>query len=515
MSKKYHFLTSLLFVFGVCIFFTGKASEISDARVSKINSIISRFKEAGENLNDPDVRMAILKEVSRFYPLEPEAKPNLITREELSKVVREKVQLKFPDNYQDLEKRARQNAEKLFQKAKVNDYVKVTYEKGSKSYTVEGYFFGYGAMEHSVNIGGNIIAIFDLIPEDRAKFDDKFREYQKDQYIKKYIRDYYMRKNDYSLELFKQEKDEITKFNENAGYVLAMGKWMTPKELTNVLLDSLASQGTVASTEPILKENTTSIIDDKTAIATIQEPTPTIKSTDNTNVEENKKKLIAEVRKKAEIDQQRIKTRFAGIDSDQGYGNAIWWMKHADVNLLFDSLVSKTPEGDMEILSFEKGPVEKVELYFFNGYFYKVVVKFRIAPTPKAMEILYRKIVKTYGKTDQEKEEEKANAEAETAANEKTNKEEQKSEEKKEGEQPPEEIEIPQELTLTWTGQETKGSLFIKLTPDKKAYSEFILTKESTKVVQEVTALIEKERKAKTEAELKKLLEEYGEFKIK
>ena len=210
------------------------------------------------------------------------------------------------------------NAEKLFQKAKVNDYVKVTYEKGSKSYTVEGYFFGYGAMEHSVNIGGNIIAIFDLIPEDRAKFDDKFREYQKDQYIKKYIRDYYMRKNDYSLELFKQEKDEITKFNENAGYVLAMGKWMTPKELTNVLLDSLASQGTVASTEPILKENTTSIIDDKTAIATIQEPTPTIKSTDNTNVEENKKKLIAEVRKKAEIDQQRIKTRFAGIDSDQG-----------------------------------------------------------------------------------------------------------------------------------------------------------------------------------------------------
>ncbi|HRU01990.1 MAG TPA: hypothetical protein P5239_09840, partial [Victivallales bacterium] len=285
--------------------------------------------------------------------------------------------------------------------------------------------------------------------------------------------------------------------------------------LTNVLLDSLASQGTVASTEPILKENTTSIIDDKTAIATIQEPTPTIKSTDNTNVEENKKKLIAEVRKKAEIDQQRIKTRFAGIDSDQGYGNAIWWMKHADVNLLFDSLVSKTPEGDMEILSFEKGPVEKVELYFFNGYFYKVVVKFRIAPTPKAMEILYRKIVKTYGKTDQEKEEEKANAEAETAANEKTNKEEQKSEEKKEGEQPPEEIEIPQELTLTWTGQETKGSLFIKLTPDKKAYSEFILTKESTKVVQEVTALIEKERKAKTEAELKKLLEEYGEFKIK
>ncbi|HRU01637.1 MAG TPA: hypothetical protein P5239_08040, partial [Victivallales bacterium] len=229
MSKKYHFLTSLLFVFGVCIFFTGKASEISDARVSKINSIISRFKEAGENLNDPDVRMAILKEVSRFYPLEPEAKPNLITREELSKVVREKVQLKFPDNYQDLEKRARQNAEKLFQKAKVNDYVKVTYEKGSKSYTVEGYFFGYGAMEHSVNIGGNIIAIFDLIPEDRAKFDDKFREYQKDQYIKKYIRDYYMRKNDYSLELFKQEKDEITKFNENAGYVLAMGKWMTPK----------------------------------------------------------------------------------------------------------------------------------------------------------------------------------------------------------------------------------------------------------------------------------------------
>jgi hypothetical protein len=125
------------------------------------------------------------------------------------------------------------------------------------------------------------------------------------------------------------------------------------------------------------------------------------------------------------------------------------------------------------------------------------------------MEILYRRIVETYGKTDQEKTEEVV-AEAAPPP--------PPPNPAPEGELAApvvEEIVIPQELTLTWTGKETLGTLYLKLTPDKKAYSTFVLTKENPKVMKEVSLLIEKERKQKTEAELKKLLDEYGGFKVK
>ncbi len=382
------------------------ASEISETRMKKVSAIIARFKEAGEDLSDPDVRAAMLKEISKFYPLDPESKPNLVGREEVAKIVREKVALKFPDAHDVLQKRAKENAEKTFKRAKVNDYVKVTYEKGSKSYTVEGYFFGYGAMEHSINVGGNIIAIFDLIPEDRAKFDDKYREMQKEQFVQKQIRDYYFRKNEYSVELLKQEKESVVKYNENAGYIFAMNRWMTPKELAITLADSMASQGQVAKIDPVPTEGPGTTKPPTTVSDPTTPPGPG-ETPATTTTQDSKAKRIADVRRKAEMDQQRIKTRYAGIDADQGYGNAIWWMKHADVNLLFDSLVDRPGEGNAETITMEKGPVQKVDLYFFHGYFNKVVVNFRIA-APQAMEILYRKIVETYGKTDQERQEEEA-----------------------------------------------------------------------------------------------------------
>ncbi len=488
MTKKFMFLVTLFFLLVIEGIF---ATEISETRMTKITSIISRFQEAGEDLSDPDVRSAILKEISKYYPLEPESKANLIGHEELSKLVREKVHLKFPDSHDSLDKRAKQSAEKNFQKAKINDYVKLTYEKGVKTYKVEGYFFGYGAMENSINVGGNIVAIFDLIPEDRAKFDDKFREYLTDQFIKKQIRDYYTRKADYSIELLKEQKESIVKYNENVGYVFARCKWMTPKELATTLIDLMLSKGQIAKVDPIPIE--TSEIKPTPSTTLDEQP-----SAENTT-KDTKTKKIEDVRRKAEIDQQKIKTKYAGIDSDQGYNNAIWWMKHQDVNLLFEPLVNKAGEGDVENLNFDTGPIQKVELFFFYGYFYKVVVHFKIAD-PRAMEILYRRIVETYGKTDQEKTEEAAPPNPAP-----------------EGELAPvvEEIVIPQELTLTWTGKETLGTLYLKLTPDKKAYSTFVLTKENPKVMKEVSLLIEKERKQKTEAELKKLLDEYGGFKVK
>ena len=257
-----------------------------------------------------------------------------------------------------------------------------------------------------------------------------------------------------------------------------MGKWMTPKDLAVSLIDSMVA------------EKSASGLDIKTST---QDP---------------KTKSVSELKRKAEMDLQKIKTKYAGIDADQGHGLATWWMKHQEVNLLIKELSENPPQGDTETIIYESGPIEKIEFSFFQNYFYKVVYHFRIAEN-RAMEILYQKIVETYGKTDQDKEQERIAAEAAAAAEENP-----PAEAPKEGEQAAE-PEIPQEITLTWTGKETVGTLHVKLVPDKSAYSTFTLTKENKKIIPEVTLLMEKERKAKSEEEKKKLLEQYKDFQIK
>jgi hypothetical protein len=474
-----------------------------------------------------------MKEISKFYPLEPEAKANLITREELFKSVRGKVAIKFPDELKSLDQKAKAEAEKRFVKAKLNDYVGVTYEKGGKSFTLEGYFFGFGVMEHSVNIGGNVVAIFDLSDEDRVKFDDKFREFKKEQFITGKIQDFWKRKAEYSVKLLRETEESIIRENEEAGYILAGGKWMSPKELTANLVKSMASEGQVATTKPV-------------QITDIMDPLSVLPS------ENGDKKLpqgslaaqIAEVKKAAEKEQMRIKAKYAGIDADQGYELAIWGMKHNNVNLLFQVLANKKPEGNIEGLTFSSGALDKVELHFFHGYFHKAVVTFRIAPI-QAMELLARRIEELYGKTDQQKEREKAEEDPETVKKkmeeekkmeeakkkmEEAKKKMEEAEKKGKGEEieeakkkmeeakkevettTPVEPEIPLELTLTWTGEITKGTLFLKLNQDKTEYSTFILTKENPKIVEDVTAVVEKERKQKAEEDLKKKMDEYKSF---
>ena len=75
----------------------------------------------------------------------------------------------------------------------------------------------------------------------------------------------------------------------------------------------------------------------------------------------------------------RIIKTFPGIDGDQGYYPAMFYMKSEDVNILFSKELGDNPDKDLKIIKMQDSdPVETVELHFFHEYFYKTVIKFRV-----------------------------------------------------------------------------------------------------------------------------------------
>ncbi|MFZ2658397.1 MAG: hypothetical protein WAX69_25920 [Victivallales bacterium] len=491
--------------------FSAQTPPISAMRIQKISKIISTYKEAGETLSDSDVQKAILKQVAEQYHLEPEAKKNSKTTQELGKLVREKVTLKFPDSYEDLKKKAEAEAEKTFQMAKILDYVSIHYQKGEKAFEADGYFFSYGSTGNSINVGGTTIAIFDLQPNDRVKFDEAYRNQKKDSFVQTKIRDYYSRKNAYSVSVYNEIRDALVKENEDNGYIFYFNDWRTPRDVALMLCKDIqaAEEKPAAPETPDKKTPTTP---DKT-VASIPPATDiSDPKKGGTTISAANKKKLETLKKKAEDLQLQNSTKYAGIDADQGYELAFWRILKEDFALLYPQYVKSA--GDVETLVFDNGPIQKIEFHFFNKYFYRVVFEFRVQGIPReALVGLGRKLREKYGLTDEEK--------AEAADPAKANRQEPCEGEHDFGKDgackkcgwTQAELEIPAQQTYTWTGETTKGQLFISLNAEKTAYVEFRLTKEDPTLKDKVSGEIDKQKKIEEEEKKKKILEEYNKFK--
>lgn len=509
-----------LFIFCISTYGT-QPPPISAMRISKISKVISKYKEAGENLNDNDVLNAILKDVSELYRLEPEAKKNAKTTQDIGKIVREKVTLKFPDNYETLKKKADTEAEKTFLMAKILDYVTVKYLKGEKPHEAEGYFFSMGSTGNSINIGGTTIAMYDLVPEDRVRFDEAFRNLKKESFVQTKIRDYYSRKNSYSIQIYNEVRDAVIKENEDNGYIFYLNDWRNPKEVAVYLIKD------IQATPAAVPDKTAPVKAAATVASTVPSGTPgapgaattTLPLDDQKNPPPGKEdpaitKKREEIRKIAEEKQLDNTTQNAGIDADQGFELAYWGMKKDDFTLLYPQYSSGLGTGDTFTITYDKGALTKLEINFISDFLYKVVYTFRIGPQ-EAMFSLGRKIKDKYGLTDQEK--------LDAADPAKANRKE-----------PCDgghnfvngfcskcgwsEIEVgnPQEQIYTWTGKETKGQLVIRLNSDKTSYTDFILTRENPKIKKlsdDIAIGMEQKRKRELEEQKRKTLEEYNKFK--
>lgn len=484
----------ITFCFPVFLFSSDaiKSTEESINYINRINGIIKKYKDAGEKLTDRDVKEAILKEVSEFIPLNPGSGAESMNMDAIKSKVMQEVAIKFPAKYENMKKKISEDADKKFRMSNVMEFISVKYLKGDNLYTAKGLFYGIKPERNGVKIGETIYPIVDLVPEDRVKFDKTFCEIKKKQYIDEEIGKYYQKKQEYTAEVRKQITDQISKKNEKAGYIYAWDKWRTAKDVTEILISELMKdQGIVTIPQP-----------EPSAVPAIVESTETTVAKLGDALEKRK----TELEKKVDMELMRVANTFSGIDADQGYKRAMWWMKGEDINLLFPDF-KPDDKSNPKIIKNPNPITDSVELYFFNDYLFRVVIKYKIASSTDAMVELAKKIRDDYGPSDEEKKAEKAEETPPPSSS--TTPETETTAEVPEEES----SEIPLEETYVWKGKITKGTLIIRRSEDGKSLTEFTFIKENPEVVEKISSALEKEKKRKEEEEKKKEFEMYKKYK--
>ena len=202
----------------------------SNKRIKKINDTVRQFLDRNEKLGSPAVQETIFAEVAKFVPLNPSEKLDLRKFDDFQKIILPKVNQKFPLERDAIRKEAEKLAEEKFTMYQPMDKVKVRYQRGRTVYAVEGNFYGYGG--GSIQVNEKHIAMFDLLPESRLKFDKAYNQKTKQEFIDQYIQDYLNKKYSFSNDLLRKEQDIQRRNNEKSGYIYADRKWQTARKLT-------------------------------------------------------------------------------------------------------------------------------------------------------------------------------------------------------------------------------------------------------------------------------------------
>jgi hypothetical protein len=519
-----------------------KTSAISRMRIRKITEIIRRYQGAGENLGDPDVKAAVFQEIAENFPLEPQGNPNRTSTRDIAKVIREKVAEKFPDELKEVERKAQEEAGPRFAMHNILDYVFVRYEQGRKTYDVEGVFYNYGKGGSSINISGQIVPIFDLLPEYRAKFDRTFNEIQKKEFIQDRIRNYFRRKTQYSGELFNDIRDQITQENEKDGWIYAWNDWRTPKDVAEQVMRGILTNAEVPPEGGSAETGVPAAGAADGDTPSPADPGGASPPDAATPSADSLQQRIVEAKKRAEQKKIIIANTFTGVDADQGYALALWGMSRSDVALLFHPEISLESQSSIETLNYAQGAVQSVELFFLDNILYRTVITFRVAHS-EAMQLLWRKISESYGESQEEYVERDRYARLKESSDaiiqvqptppvpcdkrdpvedheyEDVTKTEGEGEAavvtvegrvcKKCGTIEPREIMV--ENTFTWAGEVTNAILTIRLTADKSNYELFQLVKESPKLKSELESGISRDRLRQAEEERRRREEQYRE----
>ncbi len=507
------------------------SAEISNIRIRRIADIIRRYMRANEKLTDPYVREAIFDEVGREMNLEPDEKANETSIQDIARKVRDRVNQRFPDSLEDVKKKATREAEAKFRMAEKLDPVTVRVERGRKSFTVSGIFYGYGVGGKSVRIGEHTpIAFFDLDTPSRAMFDMEFCEQEKTNYIDDKIRDYFHSKGNYTNTLFLEERGKIAEENEALGFIYAWSRWRTPRNVAEYLIEQLHSQQEeqlVAADGDGKRPEDQDPVELPTGAqdgtgGSLPDPT------DQDPEDSSRKLRLAKLKKTVEEKQLEIAGSQYGIDADQGFAiggkRILWGMAKEDVLLIFAEDVKGDIAGN--VLSIEYGKtraIEKVNLFFLNDIFYRVDTIYNIG-SEEAMAFLWKSIVERYGEAAESKE----MREAETARKERLEAIKNLCQPDPKKKKPThnwdkkgictkcgalktdvEPAPPPLDQSYTWEGDVTTAVLNVVFTRDKSALGKFALLKKNPEIETEQNAIIEADSRRRLEDEKRRELEKF------
>lgn len=495
---------------------------ISSERNKIILDTIERYVQSGEDLGDKNVQKAILNDISKKMSLTPKIPVDRRSYQQIADIAKDLAAKKFNASGKELVKIAEKEADEKFKLAKPLDRVSIRYSRGHNDYEVNGTFFSYGSGYKSVQIEDRYVAMFDMLPKDRAKFDLTFNKRQKKEYVETQVRNYEVRRLIYSQKMLgellkKQESD-----NEKNGYIYAWNEWKTPQEIASVYLtekekEILAAKLRQAELERrqralALANNTVEA--EKAAEEALEkeeftekkeEPVADLEPKADPVLEEKYKELM----KKVDARILEIANSCSGIDSDQGYKKALWNMNRSEVAMILAKEEPNTPlksaiaTDTLDFSSLPKGNqqfhLSKVIFCYMNDVFVRLVylydnVSFETLPAFK--NVLHE----SYGRTDEEKED--------MTAMELTPQSFTKTEESKEN--MPDDIEHAEldanaekkeeaplsdlpEKRFHWKGKHTVGVLTFRLAENGTELKDVIFTKDAPAVI----AALEERIKAK------------------
>ena len=210
---------------------SSSAYPLSNKRVKQINEVVKGFLDRNEKLNDEAVVDTIYEQIGKFVALTPEKPADIRKFEDFQKEIAPVVNKKFPLDPKQIREEAEKEAEKKFTMYKPQEQVKVFYQRGRSVYSTKGTFYGFGG--GSIQVNERHIAMFDLLPESRIKFDKAYNQKAKEEFINKKVMDYTNKKYAFSNDLFRKAQAQQRTSNEKLGYIYADRKWNTAKKLTD------------------------------------------------------------------------------------------------------------------------------------------------------------------------------------------------------------------------------------------------------------------------------------------
>ena len=503
-------------------------SQISKIRKRKIAAIIKEIMDANERLSDPYVQEAVFDKVNNVMKLEPEGKPLNKGISEIAAEIRKKVAKRYPSSTKDIAARAQKDAEKKYHLKKKLDNVTVTVIRGEHSFQVSGIFYRYGIGGNSVVIGDHSpVAFMDLAPEDRAKFDKAFCELMRKKYVKDKISQYNRRKQSYLNLLFSEELDKMVKENEQRGYIYVWGKWRTPKQVTEYLLQqSIKLQQKMGLPETAGNEEPGSGLAEQGADASGAVPVD-ISDVDageeSKNTDNDADALrLARLKQEVEKRQMEIAGSHYGIDADQGFRKGTLLVLIGLTQDEVDLLTGQKSSGDTSTIAYKTGPIDNVTFSFVNHILYQITITYRIGPF-EGMQLLLEAKHDAYGDSIEGKELKKKEKERlarlyavrHLCPKDKNGKDTHKWDKKgictkcgvrKEDLNP---APPPKHIVETWQGNVITARLEADLTADLSNFTKFVFTKANMKIKEEQDKILEDERLRRAEEERQKKIDEY------
>ena len=472
--------------------YTQSEFKISQERMAAIDALLDQAIKRNLDVSKQSTILLLETEINGKMPLVPKAPVSNKTITQISAEARKQL----GDNVRDTAKLANlravaeKEAAEKYPLVKPRTKVSFQYKKGPFLEKVDGIF--YSATDRFAQINDKRIFFMDLSAEQRAMFDRKFNAEKRKEYVDGKIREAEQKKNDELQATFTKLLAGQDILNEKNGYIYSKTEkqWITAKDYLQKQLPDAVKKYQAYQQEQRIKQQQARELE--AARARELAASRAVTAIDTSDTKKYEEILNAAKKKRSEIRESKT-----GVDTYQGFRNALWGASRADVAYIF----SQTKGARYEYVGFNSRLImpryfpAEIFFVFDNNSLVKVMIDYGYFPPKKAEGDADKADVKRLFSSEDfnnlvislhdicgESDEEKAaagNLFKEIANGTLTPEKLHPPQQPQEGEKT--EPVAVKDFSFTWTGLETDMTLTFRYDKDNDIYQNVRITKELKK----------------------------------